>query len=114
MTGTNAALPLLANRTVDALSDRRLDFGFGRFFAVEILLENLVVGLADLFDQLLAVVLRLVHHVGRNLADDVVGAHRLVLVGDRFHLDEVDDACEVLFGADRQLNRHGVGFELRR
>ncbi len=106
-------LPLLANRTVDALSDRRLDFGFGRLFPVEILLENLVVGLADLFNQLLAVVLRLVHHVGGNLPDEVVGAYRLVFVGDGFHPHEVDDAPEVLFGADWQLNRNGIGFELR-
>ena len=106
-------LPLVADRAVDALANRRLDFRFGRLLAVQVFLEDLVVGLADLLDQLLAIVLRLVHQVGRNVADDVVGAHRLVLVGDRLHLDEVDDAFEVLFRADRQLNRDRVGFELR-
>src|SRR5581483_9774779 len=31
---------------------------------------------------------------------------------DRLHLDEVDDADELVFGADGQLNRHGIRFEL--
>ncbi len=106
------ALSLLADRAVDALANRRLDFRFGRLFAAEVLLENLVVGLADLFDQLLAIVLRLVHHVGRDLADDVVGAHRLVLVGNRLHLHEVDDAGKMVFRSDRQLNGDGIRFEL--
>ena len=79
---------------------------------MEVFLEQLVVDFADFLDQLLAVVLRLVQHVGRNLADDVVGAHRFVLVGDRLHLDEVDHADELVLGADRQLNRDRVGFEL--
>ena len=79
---------------------------------MQVLLEDLVVDFADLLDQLLAIVLRLVQHVGRNLADDVVGAHRLVLVGDRLHLDEVDHAEELVFRADGELNRDRVGFEL--
>src|SRR6185436_18490108 len=48
----------------------------------------------------------------RNLADDVVRAHRFVFVGDRLHPDQVDVADELVFRTDRQLNRHGVGFEL--
>ena len=72
----------------------------------------LVVGFADLLDQLLAVVLRFRHHVGGDVGDDVVGAHRLVFVDDRLHLDEVDDADELVLGADRELNRDGVALEL--
>jgi hypothetical protein len=48
-------------------------------FAGQVLLEQLVVVLADLLDQLLAVFLRLGEHVGRNLRHVVVGAHRLDL-----------------------------------
>ena len=36
----------------------------------------------------------------------------VVLVGDRLHLDEVDDAAVVLLLADRDLDRHRVGAEL--
>ena len=52
---------------------------------MEVLLEDLVVDFAHLLDELLAVGLRLGQHVGRNLLDDVVGAHRLVLPADRLH-----------------------------
>ena len=114
MTGTNAASPLPRTELLHALAERRLDLVLGDLLAVQVFLEDLVVGFADLLDQLLAVVLRLVQHVGRNLADDVVGAHRLVLVGDRLHLDEVDHADELVFRADGQLNRDRVGFELAR
>ncbi len=103
---------LCMHRRVDALAQRGLDLFFGNLLAVEVLLEDLVVRLADLLDQLLAVVLRLFEHVAGNLTDDVVGAHRLVLVGDRLHLDEIDHADELVFGADGQLNRNRIATEL--
>src|SRR5436190_2434390 len=105
-------LPLGVDRGVDALAQRRLDLVLGHLFAVEVLLEDLVVRLADLLDQLLAEVLRVVEHVRRDVADDEVGAHRLVLVGHRLHANEVDDAEELVLAADRQVERDGVAPEL--
>ena len=99
MTGTNApSFPerteLLTRLRIAALiSSSVIVVGL----AAEILLEDDVVDFADLLEQLLAVVLGVLDHVGRDLADDVVGAHRLVLVGDRLHLDQVDDAKELVF-----------------
>ena len=116
MTGTKAGSAFVAlgvHGAVDALAQRRLDLVLGDLFAVQVLLEELVVGFADLLDQLLAVLLRLVHHVGRNFRHDVVGAHRLVFVGDRLHPHEVDDAGELVLGANRQLNRDRIAAELR-
>ena len=49
------------------------------------------------------------HRLG-NIAGELVGAH-LVGVGDRLHLNEVDDSGEVAFGADRELNWDRVGAE---
>ena len=46
------------HRGVDALAQRRLDLVLGDRLAVQVLLEQLVVRLADLLDQLLAVVRR--------------------------------------------------------
>ena len=43
------------------------------------------------------------------MIDDVLA--ELVLVDDRLHVDQVDDALELGLGADRQLERHGVGAE---
>ncbi len=79
---------------------------------MEVLLEDLVVSLAHLLDELLAVVLGLVEHVGRNLADDVVGAHGFIVVGNRLHADEVDNAEELVFGTDGELDGDGIRFEL--
>ena len=79
---------------------------------MQILLENLVVGLADLLDELLAIVLRLVQHVGRNVADDVVRAQGLIFIGNRLHPDEIDHPDEFVLGADGELNRDRIAFQL--
>ena len=44
--------------------------------------------------------------VGRDFLVVELGAERFVLPDDRLHLDEVDDALEIGFRADRQLQRH--------
>ncbi len=49
-----------------------------------------------------------IHKVGRDLFVVVVGAERLVLPNDSLHANEVDDALEIGFGADRQLNADGT------
>ena len=102
----------LAHRLDAALAQGRLQLVFGDGFAAEVLFEELVVRFADLLDQLLVVRLGLFQHVGRNVLHVVIGAHRLVLVDERFHADQVDDAAELVFGANRQLNRDGIAFEL--
>ena len=47
-------------------------------------------------------------HVRGNVAVLELHAFGAVVPVDRLHLDEVDDAFEVVFGADRQLQRHGI------
>ena len=69
-----------------------------------------VVVVADLVEQVLAAPARGSSVLRRDLADDDVLAE-VVLVGDGLHLDEVDDAEELGLGADRKLDRHGVGPE---
>ena len=41
----------------------------------------------------------------------VFGAHGLVLPDDRLHVDQIDDAFELVFLADGNLNRDGLGIE---
>ncbi len=98
----------------DPIAQRPLDLLFGDLLPVQVLLEELVVRLADLLDELLTVLLRLGQQVGGDLLDDVLGAHRLVLVADRLHLDEVDHAGELVLAADRQLDRDRVPAKLGR
>jgi hypothetical protein len=60
----------------------------------------------DGVDQLVAVLLGLVLHVGRDLLDRVVLAELgLAAPHQGLHLDQVDDAGEVGLGTDRQLER---------
>ena len=74
-------------------------------------LRQLVVVLGDRVDQQVVVLVRLLGQVGRDLADGELLA-QVVLVDDRVHLDEVDDAAVMLLLADRELDRHRVGAEL--
>jgi hypothetical protein len=74
-------------------------------------LRQLVVVLGDRVDQEVVVLLRLLGELGRDLPDRELLA-QVVLIGDRVHLDEVDDAAVVLLLADRELDRDRVGAEL--
>ena len=102
----------LADRFDAALAQAGLELGLGDRLAAEILLEQLVVGLADLLDQDVVVRLGVGQHVGRDVLDVVIGAHGLVLVDERLHAHQVDDAPELVFRANRQLNRDGVALQL--
>ncbi len=75
--------------------------------ALEELVRDVVVEVGDRLDHLLAPLGgdRLV--LGRDVAHvDLVA--EVVAVGDRLHVDEVDHAAELVLGADRHLQRHGV------
>ncbi len=61
-------------------------------------------------DQLMVVLGSLLGELGRDLALLGLGAER-VRPHERGHLDQVDDATEVLLLADRQLHRDGPGTE---
>ena len=81
-------------------------------FATEVLLQQDLVGLGDGLEQLGAVLVSLLLQVGRDV-DGLVGLAQLRLAAPHLglHLDQVDDALEVTFGTDRQLNRDYVGAE---
>ena len=86
-------------------------------FAAEVLLEQVLVGLGDRLEQHLAVLGDDLGHVGRDLLDVVLGAHGDITLGvarpdQRAHLDEVDDADEVVLDADGQLDDERLGLEL--
>jgi len=84
--------------------------GRDRLLVLQVRLGQLVVVVGDRVDQLVVVLLGLLEELGRDLPDDRLRAE-LVLPRQRAHLDQVDDAAEVLLLADRQLHRHRVGAE---
>lgn len=86
-----------------------------RLLTAEVLLQENLVALGDGLHEHLAVLVRLVHQVGRDLLDLVLGAHGHVTLGiagphQGTHVDEVDDADEVVLGADRDLQHEGLAF----
>ena len=97
-----------------ALAERGLDLRIGDLGRIgEVLLHERVLDLGGLLDELVAVVLGLVHQVGGDLT---LGDGRALVLGREvhgLHLDEVDDADEVVALADRELDRDAVGAEAR-
>ena len=87
------------------LADRALDLLDGEFLATEELLHELVVGLGDRLEKLLAVLRGLLLQIRRDLLDGGLGADLgLAAPGEGLHLEKVDDAVEVILGADRELH----------
>ena len=77
---------------------------------LEVRLHQLVVVLGDRVDQRVVRLLGGGRELGRDLADGE-RLPELVLVDDRAHLDEVDDADVVVLLADRDLDGHRVRAE---
>ena len=78
--------------------------------SAEVGFHQLVVVVGAGLDQLGPVFLRLLDEVLGDLDRLELGAE-LVLPDQRLHLDQVDDALEVVLAADRQLDRQRVGAE---
>ena len=88
------------------LADTGLDFGIRQRLAFDELLEQLVVEFGNRFDHLLAVDLGLFEQVFRNFDHVELGAQRFIAPDHGLHLDQIDNALELIFRAHRNLNRH--------
>ena len=88
-----------------------LDLVDGQLLASEILLHQPLIMGGDLFDHLLT---RLFGG-GKQLVGDIdqfeFGSQGLIIPDRRFHFDQIDNATEAIFLADRKLNGHRVGME---
>ena len=80
---------------------------------LEILVQQLVVALGRGLDHLRAPLVALRAHLGRNLAIFELRALGGIVPPDLLHANEIDDAGELVFGADRQLDRHGDAAQAR-
>src|SRR6476660_3890954 len=93
-------------------TDRGLELGDGELTLLEELLHDVVVGLGQRLEELLAVLRGLLGELGGDLLDLVVLTHRgLATPGQGTHADEVDDTEEVSLGADGQLEDQRSGVE---
>jgi len=75
------------------------------------LVQHVVVVFGDRLDQLHAEGFRLLYQISRNLFDRVLRAHRLVVPHNGTHLDEIDNALEIRFRANRDLDRNRTSAE---
>ena len=91
-------------RRADALTDRRFDFRNRWLFAFQYLHHQFIIVIGCFFDQLRPQLLRLFQHIRRDFLDFHLGS-QIVSVEDRIHFQQVDDAAECVFRADRQLDR---------
>ena len=82
-----------------------------QLLAVEVARHQVLVRLDDGVEQLLAVLLHLLgHRIGDRLRPTLLAAGRIHV---RAHVQQVDDARELVLGADRQLDRDAAIGELR-
>ena len=94
-----------------AEAEAALDLGDRQLLALEVLVGQLVVHLGDGLDHRCGGASRpRLAELGRDV-DDVDLVAEVVAVVDGLHLDEVDDALELVLAADRDLDRHGVRAE---
>ena len=93
----------------DAFAQPSLDLLLAERSRIEVLLQQLVVALGGRLDQLAAVFLDKLLHFVRDRRLTALAIRR----GDEgLHVQEVDDAPEVLLGSDRQVERKGPGREV--
>src|SRR5699024_5394883 len=87
------------------LTDLLLDLVDGDLLTGEVALHELFVGLGDSLGQLLAVLVSLLLQVGRDLLDGRLGAcGNDAWPHQGLHLQQVDDALELVLSTDRQLH----------
>ena len=91
-----------------ARAQAQLDLVLGQLAGLEVLVHQLFAGFGGGLDHVLAPLLRLGQQVGRNVAEVELHALRSLVPDDGLHLDQVDHAGEVFFGADRHHDRHRV------
>ena len=88
-----------------ALTDALDNLFLGRFFTFEVLFHDVVVLLDGHFNHVGAHLFSLLLEVVRNFDNVPRRAELFTLPDERLHGDEIDDAGEVFFGADRDLER---------
>ncbi len=91
-----------------AQTQRCLDLFLGQFFAAQVFFHQLFRRFSCGFDQVLTPLFSQVSHVRRDIFVNEGSALVSVVPVDGLHFDQVNNAGEVLFSADCQLQRNRV------
>src|SRR5271170_227808 len=79
---------------------------------LEVELHDLLVMVGQLLDHFVAITGGGFAQIGRNLFDAKLGAETILVPNQRLVLDQIDDTAKFFFGADRDLNRNRIRFQL--
>ena len=93
------------------LADHALQRRFIGFIAVEVSCEHFIVEFDGGLKQLLAIFLGLFDHIFGNIDILERSVELLVFPDHALHADEIDQALEVIFGTDRELDCDRLGAE---
>ena len=87
------------------------DFGFGEFAFFEVLVHQLFAGFGSRFDELFTPFVGRIDEVGRDVDVFELGALAGFIPNDALHLDQVNNALELVFGADRDHDGAGIALQ---
>ncbi|SPU71177.1 Uncharacterised protein [Brucella neotomae] len=87
-----------------ALADQSAQLVIRRHGAFEIGFHRCFIDLDSKLDKLFTIFFSLVRHIGRNFTNRCRSADGAI-PGQGLHFDQIDDTDEIVFSADRQLNR---------
>src|SRR3989440_1108462 len=93
------------------LADHALQGRLIGLLAIEVGGKNFVVEFDGGFQQLLAIFLGLLDHVRGDVDVYELGVELLFFPDHALHADEIDQALEIILGADRKLDRNRLGAE---
>src|SRR5580765_3705428 len=91
-----------------SLSQSDADLVLRNFLAFEVFHHQIVVDRGDSLDKFFAFSLSSIHKVRGNVENIVFGTLCFVIPNKGLHCDQIDDALEMLFEADRYLHRDSV------
>src|SRR5581483_628706 len=93
------------------LADSRAQLVGGDRLALDEFREQMIVGFGDGFDQLVVILLCKRLEVFRNFDVIVLGAERFIAPDTGGHADQVDHTLKLIFGSDRDLDRHRAALQ---
>src|SRR5690606_25099973 len=89
----------------------QVDVLFGEITVFQVLVHQVFAGFSSRLDHFFAPFFGRSLQLGRNVGVFKLHAVAGLIPDDCFHLDQVNHALELFFSADRDNDRHGVGFQ---
>ena len=89
------------------LTDTFLDLINGNFLTAEVFFHDLIILLSNSLEHSFVVFLSLFNHIGRDIFNSDI-LSEVVIVNVSLHFNKVNKSLEVVFSADRELDRNSI------